>query len=101
MMRTLSYKFHLVSDAPLLHLFHLSQAEVTSKQITLLAVVKALGQYLTSENDTQRSKGSSYFSARTAHLAIGVEFLSLLLERCSPDIIPQKTSKILQRRYTL
>ncbi|KAG5652051.1 hypothetical protein H0H81_006471 [Sphagnurus paluster] len=53
-------------------------SEISNDRITLLNVVKALGEYLTSEEDQLRTKG--------------VEFLSLVLGRCPPEKLSRQSA---------
>ncbi|KII87506.1 hypothetical protein PLICRDRAFT_55462 [Plicaturopsis crispa FD-325 SS-3] len=58
---------------------------VSDGQITLLNIVKALGEYLTADEDVLRTKG--------------VEFLSAVLLRCSPDKINRQSARVLTVFY--
>ena len=50
-MRTPSHPFYVILKLPL-------HVEIAQSNITLLHVVKSLGEYLTSEEDDLRTKGS-------------------------------------------
>ncbi|KAI5124282.1 hypothetical protein M0805_005129 [Coniferiporia weirii] len=58
---------------------------ISSGQSTLLSVVKALGEYLTSEEDILRTKG--------------VDFLSQVIGRCPPDKINRQATRVLVTFY--
>jgi DNA repair/transcription protein MET18/MMS19 len=68
--------------------------EVSASRNGLLDVVKALGEFLTSEDDHLRTKGTFEtfrvmirpFTSQTQ----GVEFLSAVLERCPPESITRQ-----------
>ena len=63
---------------------------IASGQITLLNVVKALGEYLTAEEDVLRAKGNvlnQSCRSLSSYRMAGVEFLSLVLGQCSPENI--------------
>ncbi|KAG6821481.1 hypothetical protein H0H93_010205 [Arthromyces matolae] len=59
--------------------------DISANRITLLDVVKALGEYLTSEEDNLRSKG--------------VEFLSLVLKECPPEKLNRQSIRVLTTFY--
>ncbi|EJD07612.1 ARM repeat-containing protein [Fomitiporia mediterranea MF3/22] len=60
-------------------------SDISSGQTTLLNVVKALGEYLTSEEDILRTKG--------------VDLLSQIIERCSPEKINRQATRVLTAFY--
>ncbi|PBK99659.1 ARM repeat-containing protein [Armillaria gallica] len=60
-------------------------SEVSDGRTSLLNVVKALGEYLTSEEDNLRTKG--------------VEFLSLVLDRCPPEKLTRQSVRVLAAFY--
>ncbi|KAK0501497.1 ARM repeat-containing protein [Armillaria luteobubalina] len=60
-------------------------SEVSDGRTSLLNVVKALGEYLTSEEDNLRTKG--------------VEFLSLVLDRCPPEKLTRQSVRVLAMFY--
>ncbi|KIK61642.1 hypothetical protein GYMLUDRAFT_996292 [Collybiopsis luxurians FD-317 M1] len=60
-------------------------SEISNGTISLLNVVKALGEYLTSEEDSLRTKG--------------VEFLSAVLSRCPADKINRQAARVLTTFY--
>ncbi|SJL03979.1 uncharacterized protein ARMOST_07336 [Armillaria ostoyae] len=60
-------------------------SEVSDGRTSLLNVVKALGEYLTSEEDNLRTKG--------------VEFLSLVLDRCPPEKLNRQSVRVLATFY--
>ncbi|KAF9069802.1 ARM repeat-containing protein [Rhodocollybia butyracea] len=60
-------------------------SEISSGSTSLLNIVKALGEYLTSEEDKLRTKG--------------VEFLSAVLSRCPADKINRQAAKVLTAFY--
>jgi DNA repair/transcription protein MET18/MMS19 len=63
--------------------------DISNGQTTLLNVVKALGEYLTAEEDDLRTKGivKSYLDTNVLVFTFntGVEFLSLVVGRCAPE----------------
>ncbi|KAH8111038.1 ARM repeat-containing protein [Phellopilus nigrolimitatus] len=61
-------------------------SDVSSGHSTLLNVVKALGEYLTSEEDLLRTKG--------------VDFLSQVIERCPPERINRQATRVLVTFYS-
>ncbi|KZT67370.1 ARM repeat-containing protein [Daedalea quercina L-15889] len=60
-------------------------SEIGSGNATLLDVVKALGEYLTSEEDELRTKG--------------VEFLSLVIGKCPPEKLSRQSVRVLVSFY--
>ncbi|KAK0188708.1 ARM repeat-containing protein [Armillaria mellea] len=60
-------------------------SEVSEGRTSLLNVVKALGEYLTSEEDNLRTKG--------------VDFLSLVLDRCPPEKLSRQSVRVLATFY--
>jgi DNA repair/transcription protein MET18/MMS19 len=70
-------------------------AGISNGQITLLNVVKALGEYLMAEEDQLRAKGNAlvpYCCTLFPHVKVaGVEFLSLVLGQCSPEKINRQS----------
>ncbi|KAI0629374.1 ARM repeat-containing protein [Trametes polyzona] len=59
--------------------------EISQGNITLLDLVKSLGEYLTSEEDDLRTKG--------------VEFLSLVLAKCPPEKLSRQSVRVLTTFY--
>ncbi|KAF5383772.1 hypothetical protein D9615_003569 [Tricholomella constricta] len=59
--------------------------EISNDRITLLGIVKALGEYLTSEEDELRTKG--------------VDFLSLVLSRCPANKLNRQSVRVLATFY--
>ncbi|KAJ3902626.1 ARM repeat-containing protein [Lentinula edodes] len=60
-------------------------SEISNGSTSLLNVVKALGEYLTSEEDALRTKG--------------VEFLSAVLGRCPPEKLNRQAARVLTSFY--
>ncbi|THU86243.1 ARM repeat-containing protein [Dendrothele bispora CBS 962.96] len=60
-------------------------SEIANGKTTLLNVVKALGEYLTSEEDGVRTKG--------------VEFLSSVLKLCPPEKLNRQSARVLAKFY--
>ncbi|KAI0940934.1 hypothetical protein AcV7_003173 [Taiwanofungus camphoratus] len=60
-------------------------SEITNGNATLLHLVKALGEYLTAEEDELRTKG--------------VEFLSLVIGRCPPEKLNRQSVRVLVTFY--
>ncbi|KAH9930313.1 ARM repeat-containing protein [Fomitopsis serialis] len=60
-------------------------SEISKGNATLLDLVKALGEYLTSEEDELRTKG--------------VEFLSLVISKCPPEKLHRQSVRVLVSFY--
>ncbi|GBE89610.1 MMS19 nucleotide excision repair [Sparassis crispa] len=60
-------------------------SEIAAGNVTLLQIVKALGEYLTADEDDLRTKG--------------VEFLSLVLGRCPPEKLNRHSVRVLVTFY--
>ncbi|KAJ3721001.1 ARM repeat-containing protein [Lentinula raphanica] len=60
-------------------------SEISNGSTSLLNVVKALGEYLTSEEETSRTKG--------------VELLSVVLGRCPPERLNRQAARVLTSFY--
>ncbi|OCH91496.1 ARM repeat-containing protein [Obba rivulosa] len=63
-------------------------AEITSGNATFVHIVKALGEYLTAEEDSLRTKVIS-----------GVEFLSSVIGRCPPEKLNRQAARVLVTFY--
>ncbi len=73
-----------------------SRPDVSNGETTLVNIVKALGEYLTSEEDSPRTKGGSNLSLSISSSnlrPLGVELLSSVLARCPPDNMTRQSGQ--------
>ncbi|KAK0202783.1 Dos2-interacting transcription regulator of RNA-Pol-II-domain-containing protein [Desarmillaria ectypa] len=70
--------------------------EVSDGRTSLLNVVKALGEFLTSEEDNLRIKGNTSLLDMDPEC---VEFLSLVLDRCPPEKLNRQSVRVLVTFY--
>ncbi|KAG5647525.1 hypothetical protein DXG03_009462 [Asterophora parasitica] len=77
--------------------------DISNDRITLLDVVKSLGEYLTSEDDALRTKGIIQIPDESTFVLInastGVEFLSLVLSSCPTEKLNRQSVRVLATFY--
>jgi|ERR1700722_551932 len=68
--------------------------DISMGRVTLLTVVKALREYLTSEEDELRTKGNHgcFIVSHTFMIEPGVDFLSTVLVHCAPTALNRQSS---------
>lgn len=70
---------------------------ISAGSASLLDVVKALGEYLTAEEDELRTKGKLIVNicpCSSQPIFAGVEFLSLVIEQCPSDKMNRQSGRV-------